>query len=251
MNISLAAEPILRIGSFNVTNSLLVAWGTVILLTLLGWKVKRGLKIIPRGWQNLVEYVFEALLGLIDSITHDRSQSRRFFPIVATIFIFIIVVNWTEILPGLGTVGLYEEHGGKSLLIPFLRSASADLNFTLAIAIISVSATQIFGIAAIGFSKYVKKFFVNPFKKPYFIGSFVGILELGSEITKLISFSFRLFGNIFAGEILLTVMLVLVPYLVPLPFLMLEIFIGFIQALVFSMLTLVFMKIATAEQTGH
>ena len=88
---------------------------------------------------------------------------------------------------------------------------------------------------------------MNPFKKPYFIGSFVGTLELISEFAKIVSFSFRLFGNIFAGEVLLTVMLILIPYIIPLPFLFLEIFVGFIQALVFAMLTLVFMKMATVE----
>ena len=111
---------------------------------------------------------------------------------------------------------------------------------TLAIAIISVVSAQVLGIAAIGIGKYAKKFFVNPFHKPYFVGTFVGILELISEVAKLISFSFRFFGNIFAGEVLLMVMLFLVPYFVPLPFLFLELFVGFIQALVFSMLTLVF-----------
>lgn len=118
---------------------------------------------------------------------------------------------------------------------------------TLALAIISVMAAQILGIAAIGVGKYAGKFFVSPLHKPYVVGTFVGVLELVSEVAKLISFSFRLFGNIFAGEVLLMVMLFLVPYLVPLPFLFLELFVGFVQALVFSMLTLVFLKMAATE----
>jgi F-type H+-transporting ATPase subunit a len=132
-------------------------------------------------------------------------------------------------------------------LVPFIRSASADLNVSAALAIISVITVQFTGIAALGFFKYAGKFFISPFSKPYGIGTFVGILELIGEIAKLISYSFRLFGNIFAGEVLLAVMLMLVPYLVPIPFLALEIFVGFIQALVFSMLTLVFLKMAVTE----
>ena len=251
MNISLAAEPIFKIGGFSVTNSLLVSWLILLFLIGVALKIKSGLKLIPRGLQNVIEYVFELFLGLIDGITQNREQSRKFFPIVVTIFLFVILVNWVGILPGLGTVGIYEQVAGHRVLVPFLRAASADLNFTLAIAIISVLTTQIFGVAAIGFAKYAGKFFINPFKKPYFIGTFVGILELISETAKLVSFSFRLFGNIFAGEVLLTVMLFLVPYLVPLPFLALEIFVGFIQALVFSMLTLVFMKMATVAHEEH
>ena len=108
-------------------------------------------------------------------------------------------------------------------------------------------SAQILGIAAIGIGKYAEKFFVSPFHSPYFVGTFVGILELISEVAKLISFSFRLFGNIFAGEVLLMVMLFLVPYFVPLPFLFLELFVGFVQALVFAMLTLVFLKMAATE----
>lgn len=212
--------------------------------------LKNKLKIIPKGFQNAVEYIMESLLNLVDSVTQDRRQSKKFFPLVATIFIFVILSNWIELAPGLGTIGINETHNGKTVLIPFIRSASADLNVTLAIALISVFATQFMGIAAIGFVRYAKKFLVNPLRKPYFVGTFVGVLEIISEIAKIISFSFRLFGNIFAGEVLLIIMLGLVPYLVPLPFLFLELFVGFVQALVFSMLTLVFMKMAVTE-TAH
>jgi len=149
------------------------------------------------------------------------------------------------LLPGAGTVGVHEIKEGKTILVPFIRSASADLNTTLAISLIAVFFVHFMGISAIGIVRYGKKFLVNPFKKPYFIGTFVGVLELISEIAKIISFSFRLFGNVFAGEVLLIVMLNLVPYIMPLPFLFLEVFVGFVQALVFAMLTLVFLKMAT------
>ena len=247
MHISLAAEPLFHIGSFTVTNSLLISWLVIAFLAVFALLVKRKIALVPKGLQNLVESVFEALLDLVDSITQNRKQSIKFFPVVATIFLFVILANWAGLLPGMGTIGLNEEVHGEQVLVPFIRAGSADLNFTLGLAIVSVMSVQIFGIAAIGFKKYAGKFFVSPFKKPIFIGTFVGLLEVMSEISRLLSYSFRLFGNIFAGEILLTVMLFLVPYFVPLPFLMLEIFVGFVQALVFSVLTLVFMKMATLE----
>lgn len=247
MNISLAAETLFHIFGFPVTNTLVVTFGISLIIIVASVILKSRVRLIPRGFQNVVEAVLEALLNLADSVTQDRRQSKKFFPLVATIFIFVILSNWVEVVPGLGTVGLREMSEGKNILVPFIRSGSADLNFTLALAIVSVTSAQILGIAAIGIGKYAGKFFVSPFRKPYFIGTFVGILELISEVAKLISFSFRLFGNIFAGEVLLAVMLFLVPYFIPLPFLFLELFVGFVQALVFSMLTLVFLKMAVTE----
>lgn len=242
MNISLAAEPIFYLGSFPVTNTLIIAWLIVIVLGLVSFLIKSKLKKIPSKLQSLVELILEAMLGVIESVTEDKKQARRFFPLVATIFIFVIFSNWVEIVPGLGTIGIWEIHYGEKVLVPFIRSSSADLNFTLAIAILAVLSVQIFGIVGLGFFKYASKFinFKNPLK------FFVGILELFAELAKVVSFSFRLFGNIFAGEVLLLVMLFLVPYVIPLPFLFLEIFIGFVQALIFSMLTLVFLKMAVS-----
>jgi F-type H+-transporting ATPase subunit a len=243
MEISLAAEPLFHIGSFAVTNTLVMSW--FVMATLIGASLvlSRRITTVPTGFQNVVEAVIEKLLFLMDSVTGKREESKKFFPLVATIFLFVVFSNWIELVPGLGTIGLRETHDGKTVLIPFIRSASADLNVTLALALISVFSVQFFGIASLGLFRHVKKF-INV-SGP--INFFVGILELISEISKMISFSFRLFGNIFAGEVLLLVMLVLVPYLVPLPFLALELFVGFIQALVFSMLTLVFLKMATVE----
>jgi len=247
MNISIAAESLFHLGSFPVTNTLVVTLGISLIIIIFSFILKSRISLVPRGFQNVVESVLEALLNLVDSVTQDRRQSKKFFPIVATIFIFVILTNWIEVVPGLGTIGIREELHGKEVLVPFIRSGAADLNFTLAIAVVSVISAQVLGIAAIGVGKYAGKFFVSPFHKPYFVGTFVGLLELISEVAKLISFSYRLFGNIFAGEVLLTVMLFLVPYIVPLPFLMLELFVGFVQALVFSMLTLVFFKMAATE----
>jgi len=247
MNISIAAEPLFHILGFPVTNTIVVTFFISLIIITASYILKSRVRLIPRGFQNVVESVLEALLNLVDSVTQDRKQSKKFFPLVATIFIFVILSNWVEVVPGFGTIGLREVSEGKNILVPFLRSGSADLNMTLALAIVSVMAAQILGIAAIGIGKYAGKFFVSPFRPPYFVGTFVGVLEIISEIAKLISFSFRLFGNIFAGEVLLMVMLFLVPYFVPLPFLFLELFVGFVQALVFAMLTLVFLKMAATE----
>lgn len=247
MNISLAAEPLFHIGTFPVTNTLIMSWCIIVGLLALVLIARRQFALVPSGIGNAVEAVVEGLLSFVDSITLNRQRSIRFLPIIATIFIFVILSNWIELVPGLGTIGLWEEHEGKTVLIPFIRSASADLNVTLAIALFSVVITQIVGVREIGAALHVKKFF--NFSGP--IMFFVGILELISEFAKVISFSFRLFGNIFAGEVLLIVVSTLAPYIVPLPFLVLEIFVGFVQALVFSMLTLVNLNMAAAHHAEH
>jgi F-type H+-transporting ATPase subunit a len=245
MEISLVPEVITYIGGFPITNTFLmtILISTIIIVGSLVLNKKNSL--IPSGFQNLIEFVLEGLLNLVNGVTGDKKQTMRFFPIVATIFIFVILSNWIELVPGLGTIGINQIHHGEEIFVPIIRSPSADLNMTAAIAIFVVISAQFMGITAIGVKKYAGKFFISPFKKPYFIGAFVGLLEIISEFAKIISFSFRLFGNIFAGEVLLLVMLSLVPLFIPLPFLFLEIFVGFIQALVFAMLTLVFFKMAT------
>ena len=244
MVISLAAEPIAHIGAFPITNSMLVGWVMSVVLIVFGVAATRSASLLPRGIHNTFEAVLDLLLKMIDGVTKDRGQSRKIFPLIATMFLFVLAVNWAGLLPGMGgAVGVLSEHEGKSVIISFIRATSADLNFTLALAIISVFTVQVVGIASIGFFKYAGKF-VN-FSSP--IAFFVGILEMVSEVAKLVSFSFRLFGNIFAGEVLLTVMSFLVPYIIPLPFLALEVFVGFIQALVFAMLPLVFLKMGMEE----
>lgn len=241
--ISLAAEKVGSVLGFPITNSLIASWLVVGLLIVLGGLVRRRVQLVPRGLQNAVEAVMEFLLNLADQVTGDRRQTERFFPLVATIFLFIVTANWFGLLPVVGPIGVSGEHGGHPTLIPLLRSANADLNTTLALAVIAVISLQIFGIATLGFAMYAGKFF--NFKNPIMFA--VGILELFGEVAKMISFSFRLFGNIFAGEVLLVVVGSLVAYVAPVPFYALELFIGFIQALVFATLTLVFLKIATAE----
>lgn len=243
---TLGSETIFHIGSFEVRNTLISSAMTILLLTIIGLILRRKkYAIIPGGFQNLVESVVGGLFDFFDSVVGDRKKTEKFFPIVATIFFFIIVSNWMGLFPGFGSIGIWHFEEGKKVLIPILRSTFADVNMTFALALISVTACQVFGFAMLGFKGYGGKFFVNPFKNP--IGSFVGILELFSEFSKMISFSFRLFGNVFAGEVLLLVISFLVPIIAPLPFYGLEIFVGFIQALVFSFLTLVFLNLATTS----
>ena len=250
MHVSITPEIITTIFGMPITNSLIASLIATVVLIVIAYFATRDIKKVPTGLQNLFEVVIEALFNMVDSVTGDRKQTYQFFPLVATIFIFIIISNWLGLLPGFGSVGFFETvqegmHGEEhSVFVPLLRSANSDLNVTLALAMISVFATQIFGIAALGVLKYGKKF-IN-FSSP--IKFFVGLLELVGEIAKIISFSFRLFGNVFAGEVLLVVIIMLAPFIVPIPFFALELFVGFIQALVFAMLTLVFLKVAV---TAH
>lgn len=243
MEISLKAEKIGEIFGFTVTNTLLMAWiamVAVIAFFLLG---SRSFKKVPKGLQGIIEALYEGVLGFIDLVTLKRSLSEKFFPLVFTFFIFILTSNWLGILPGIGSIGFYEVHEGEKVFVPFARSTNSDLNMTIALALISVIAAHIYGVKMIGAAKHWAKFF--SFKGP--IQFFVGILELISEGAKILSFSFRLFGNIFAGEVLLIIVGALVPFIAPIPFLGLELFVGLIQALIFATLTLVFLQIAVSE----
>lgn len=239
MEISLEAEKIFYIGNFGVTNSILATWFGIIVLIILVFLTKKFIALVPQKIYNFVEMVIEFIYDLIYSVTTDYKKADILLPLLAAFFIFIVINNWLGILPGFGSLIIYEH--GKA--IPLLRSSNADLNTTLALALISVGITQYYAIQASGFFGYAKKFF--DFSSP--VNFFVGILELISEFAKIISFSFRLFGNVFAGEVLLLVITMLVPYLIPVPFYGLELFFGLIQALIFTMLTLVFIKLATSH----
>ncbi len=243
---TLGSETIFNIGSFEVRNTLITSAMTVLLLLTIGLILKRKkYALVPGGFQNFIEIIVEGLFDFFDSVVGDRKKTEKFFPLVATIFLFVITSNWMGLLPGFGSIGMWVKEEGHAVLIPYLRSTYADINTTFALSLIAVTSCQVMGFAMLGFKGYGGKFFVNPFKNP--IGAFVGFLELFSEFSKMISFSFRLFGNIFAGEVLLLVISFLVPYIAPLPFYGLEIFVGFIQALVFSFLTLVFLNLATTS----
>jgi F-type H+-transporting ATPase subunit a len=248
----LASETIFHIGFFEVRNTTIMGWlATLILVAVALIARSGGYKMIPGRFQAMVELVVDGLFSFFDSIIQDKKKTRMLFPMLATFFIFIILSNWLGILPGVGTITVKGMHNGHLVDLPIFRSMNADVNVTLAFSIISVIVTQVLGIASIGILPYVSKYLVAPWKKPYGIGTFVGILELIGEFVRLASFAFRLFGNIFAGEVLLMVISQLVPYIIPIPFYGLEIFVGFIQALVFSMLTVVFIMMASTPHGDH
>lgn len=240
LHIEIAAEKAFSLFGFPITNTLLMTWIVVGLLVLVGILISRRLAILPSSLQNIFEVFVEKFLGTMEGVFGSREKAEKYFPLVATIFIFVLFSNWFGIFPGVGSVGFYEDLHGEKVFVPLFRSAASDINFTLALAIIAVFFVQVFGIATIGIAKHLSRFFT--LKSP--LDFFVGILEFVSEIAKMISFSFRLFGNVFAGEVLLVIVGFLIPYIIPVPFLFLEIFVGFIQALVFSMLTMVFISIA-------
>lgn len=236
IHISLVAEKIFSVRGISVTNSLLTTWIAMAIIIFFSVLATRRLRLVPGNWQAAAEITMDGLYQLFYSIIHEKIKS--FFPLLASLFIFIIMVNWVGILPGMGTIGLREN--GK--FTPLFRAGTADLNTTLALALIAFLVIQYSGLKALG-GVYLKKFF--NFSNPIYF--FVGILDLLSEFSRIISFAFRLFGNIFAGEVLLTVIAFLMPLFAPLPFIGLELFVGFIQALVFSMLTAVFLAVAVSK----
>lgn len=263
VHISITADTIGHLGPIPITSSLVNTWLVMSILVLVAVLVRLGLNPKkPGGLQNIMEMVVEGVLGAIQSVTGNLKQARLFFPVICTIFLFVLAQNWSGLIPGLTAIKVKAEHapvtiseefGTEDSLEPaaeaeaghsssyLFRSASADLSFTLALAIIAVILTQYHGIRQLGLFHYLGKFF--NFKNPVMF--FVGILELIGEAARLISFSFRLFGNIFAGKVLLAVMMMLVPFVLPIPFYGLELFVGLIQAVVFAALTAVFFKMAT------
>ena len=241
--ISIRAEEIMTIAGFPVTNALLLSYISVGFLATVGILFNSRIALVPGIFQGIIEYGVNGLFQLVRGVLQDDRKARTYFPLIATVFFFILCSNLLGLLPGIGSVGIFHTVRAVKTFIPLFRSPASDLNFTLALAIVSVISINFFGVLAVGFFKHISRFFTvrNP------IDFFIGILEFISEIAKIISFSFRLFGNVFAGEVLLTIIAFLVPYFIPLPFLLLELFVGFIQATVFAMLTLVFVSVASSE----
>ncbi len=260
--ISLAAEPVFHLGKLAVTNSLLNTWLTVLIIITLSFLIRKRIALVPRGIVNWFEVIIEGALDLIDQVTGSREKSLKFLPIIFTLFIFILINNWLGLLPGIGSIGYVVERAGQNVFVPYFRGGTADLNTTLALAVLAIVLTHVFGILAVGIWKYLNKFLnfealieipKKIFKEPTVllvnpVKFFVGLVEIVGEIAKVASLSFRLFGNIFAGEILLMSITSILAWLAPIPFMFLEIIVGLIQALVFAMLTLVFLTIAVTEE---
>ncbi|HAQ02790.1 TPA: hypothetical protein DEP30_02915 [Candidatus Nomurabacteria bacterium] len=261
---TLFAEPIFHIGDFTVTNALFTSWIVVFILITLAVVIKSKLKKVPRGIQNIFEIVIEGAESLCDQVTNSRAITNKAFPIVFTVFIIVLFNNWIGIFP-LGGFGLVEmgEHG--KMFIPLIRSGTADINGTLPLAIMSVIGANIFGIISIGLWKTINKYvnlsalgsiFTKIKKDPMILMTApimfaVGILELVGEFAKVASLSFRLFGNVFAGEVLLASMGAIMAYLLPTPFLLLEVMVGVIQAFIFAILTLVYYTISSTDHEEH
>lgn len=240
-HVALAAEKLFQIGPFPVTNSILTTWVVTLILIAFARIATKKIEAVPQGLQNVAEFMIEAFQDLVSSIAGEKT--KVFLPIVATFFFFILFGNYFGLIPGIGSIGFFQVDHGEKVFVPFLRSINADLNTTLALALVSLVATHYLSIRFLGLGGYLGKFFsLNP------IFLFVGLMEIVSEFTKILSLSFRLFGNVFAGEVLLTTASTkLFAIVIPIPFYFLELLVGFVQALIFAMLTLVFMVILTQK----
>ncbi len=238
--VTFSSESIFRLGFLNVTNTVLDTLLVDAIILGISFFIVKNLSSLPSLFQSGVELTIEWFYNLTESVA--EKNTTKIFPYFMTFFIFILVANWSGIIPGVGSIGFFE---GKKLT-PILRGATSDFNMTLALALISAIATHIMSVKTVGIKDYLSRYFsLNP------LNLFIGVLEIISEITKIISLSFRLFGNIFAGEIVLITVAGIFAFLFPIPFLMLEIIVGAVQALVFSMLTMVFMAILTTPHSEH
>jgi len=241
LRISIAAEKLFSVGGVSITNAMVTGlMGLVVMLAILFYVVYKVRTGRYNRFVGLVQWVFEGLLKSINDVVPDRVLARKVTPLAVTIFFFVLINYWLSVLPGLDSIMI----GG----VPLLRSLTADLNFTLGLAIITVVTVQFYAIKHLGVLGNARRYFRNPVKDP--IGSFEGILELIGELSRGTALALRLFGNAFAGEVLLIVIAVLTNYFasVTLPFFMaFELFIGFIQAYVFFILTLIFTSLAVTS----
>lgn len=265
-----APDVLTHIGPLPITNTFIHTLFVDGILLGTAFYLSKKLTLKPKGIQAIIEPIIESIYSLTESIAPSQKALRAIFPYVATFFLFIFIANFTGLLPGVGTIGFHtektsfvtpahandlndpqgeeesptEKHNVK--FIPLLRGATSDINVTLALSVISVVVTHILSIRLTGWGDYLSRWFsFNP------INLYVGLLELIAEFTKIISLSFRLFGNIFAGEVALHTISNLFAFVAPIPFLLLESIVSIVQALVFSILTLVFMSVLTKSHHAH
>ncbi|MGI8475904.1 MAG: F0F1 ATP synthase subunit A [Thermomicrobiales bacterium] len=283
VHVEIAAETLFHIGPLSVTNSMLTMFIVMAAILLFFTSVARNMEDVPGKGQSIVEIIIEFLMGLVEG-SAGRRAARTIFPLVGGLFIFILVANYSGLLPGVGTVGFYrdEETAAASagtvanapthdiasasvgdsqtrsapateathekILVPYFRAPNADLNMTLALALVTFTVVQIAGVRAHGPGGRIKHLANPPFLFP---------IEVISEFSRIISLSARLFGNVFAGEVLLGVMyamanaikIAIIPLFFPVVFLFLELLFGAVQALVFGLLTLIYITLAT--EGGH
>lgn len=224
-----------------------MVWFTMAVLVAVAIYWRHSLKLIPGKGQIVVETIVGGVFDYISEALESRELAKKFFPLIMTIFIFILSLNWLGLVPGVNSIGMYGESHGEQTFIPFLYPANTDLNITIGFAIVAFLTIELAGIFFLGLFKYGGKFF--NFSSP--LNFLIGIIELFSELARLISFSFRLFGNIFAGKTLIVIAMFFVPFILPIPLLAFEMFVGFIQAFIFAVLTLFFIKLAIAEPHTH
>lgn len=228
-----------HIGDVPVTATLITVWLVMVLLIGFAFLIRRNLSVVPNKLQSITEMVVGGGYDYVLDVLGEKKYADRYFPIILTIFIFILTINWIGLIPGVGAFGSY--HDGH--LVPWLYPGATDLNITIGFTLVAFFTIEIAGVLGIGFWKYAGKF-IN-FKSP--MAFLLGLMELISELARLIAFSFRLFGNIFAGKTLLLVGIFFVPYILPVPIYAYELFVGLIQAVVFAILTLFFLKLALEE----
>jgi len=245
-----------------LTNTFILTIVSAILVAVLFLIAARRPKIVPGWFQNFVEWVFEQLLNLCEEVA-GKENGRRFFPWIATLFLLILFANWWEIIPFIETIGAKSTdqpgcqnvaHQGifltgqySSCIVPYLRPPSTDLNLTVVLAILTVVLTQLYGFRILGWRLQIGRYLTL---KDGPIGLVVGILEFFLELMRVLSLSFRLFGNIFAGDVLLLVMSFISVGIAAIPFYFLEAFVGFIQAYVFAFLALLYLTLGTTAH-GH
>ncbi|MEK7164957.1 MAG: FoF1 ATP synthase subunit a, partial [Patescibacteria group bacterium] len=245
---TLAPDVVFQIGSFDITNTIINAWLAIIIFLVIGIFVRFRLALRPGGLQNALEFFLETILGYFDQVTGDRKKTLKFLPIVGSVFFFILLSNWLGLLPGTGNLTWRHEF--------VLRPANTDLNLTAAMAITTVALSHIYGLITVGVFTHLNKFIqignvLKSLKKgpvaifTAIIELGVGLIEMVSELAKVLSLSLRLFGNVFAGEVLLSVMISLVELAVPAPFMLLELLVGVVQAGVFAMLALMYLTVMT------
>jgi F-type H+-transporting ATPase subunit a len=263
-HVQLPAEEVVHLDWFSITNTLLASWLTIIVLVVTFFFATRKMKLIPGRFQAFAEFVVETMLNFIKGVAGEK-HARLLLPMVLTIFLYVMFNAYLGLTPIFGTIGFYEE--GHSF-VPLLRAANTDLNVPLSIALVAVIFVEVIGVRTIGGWHYIDGFFsfselwktiktlfsgkIKSAMKDLLIGFiklFIVVLEILSHFIRIISFTFRLFGNMTAGEILILVVTFLAPLIMVIPFYGLELLVGFIQALIFAGLTLVFGVIALTPHT--
>ncbi len=278
ISIHLAPEVIGTLFGIPITSTLMTVWLTMAILICVALLIHFRLSPVPNKLQSIFETIIGGVFNYMADVLESKALAKRFFPLVMTIFIFVLSMNWVGLLPGIDSIGFYGEseshekvEGASELhsetssksdvkettmigqeesavvvskFIPFFHPPATDLNITIGFAIVAFVSIELAGVFMLGLFKYGGKF-IN-FKSP--LAFVIGLIELLSELARLISFSFRLFGNIFAGKtLILVIMFLTTPYIVPVPLIAYEFFVGFIQAFIFAILTLYFIKLAIEE----